>query len=61
MEIMEYNRKIFIYGLDDLDGSIKIKGCVRNGVDEALARNIFDLIVEFGNYAFNNHIVHVTP
>ena len=53
MEIMEYNRKIFIYGLDDLDGSIKIKGCVRNGVDEALARNIFDLIVEFGNYAFN--------
>ncbi|WP_313960693.1 DNA polymerase III subunit alpha [uncultured Parvimonas sp.] len=53
MDIMEYNRKIFIYGLDDLDGSIKIKGCVRNGVDEKLAQNIFDLIVEFGNYAFN--------
>ena len=53
MDIMEYNRKIFIYGLDNLDGSIKIKGCIRNGVDEKLAQNIFDLIVEFGNYAFN--------
>ena len=39
--------------MDNLDGSIKIKGCVRNGVDEKLAQNIFDLIVEFGNYAFN--------
>uniref|UniRef100_UPI00241EA6CC DNA polymerase III subunit alpha n=1 Tax=Parvimonas micra TaxID=33033 RepID=UPI00241EA6CC len=53
MDIMEYNRKIFIYGFDNLDGSIKIKGCIRNGVDEKLAQNIFDLIVEFGNYAFN--------
>lgn len=53
MEIMEYNRQIFIYGLNDIDGSIKIKGCVRNGIDEELAKNIFDLIVEFGNYAFN--------
>ena len=53
MDIMEYNRKIFIYGLGNLDGSIKIKGCIRNGVDEKLAQNIFDLIVEFGNYAFN--------
>lgn len=53
MDIMEYNRKIFIYGLDELDGSVKIKGCVRNGVNEGLAKKIFDLIVEFGNYAFN--------
>lgn len=53
MEIMEYNRQIFIYGLNDIDGSVKIKGCVRNGINEELAKNIFDLIVEFGNYAFN--------
>ncbi len=44
MEIMEYNRKIFIYGLDDLDGSIKIKGCVRNGVDEARGGQVAGLV-----------------
>lgn len=53
MDIMEHNRQTFIYGMDNLDGSVKIKGCIRNGVDEKLAKNIFDLIVEFGNYAFN--------
>lgn len=53
MQLMEYNRKIFIYGLDDISGDVKIKGCVRNGVNEDLAKKIFDLILEFGNYAFN--------
>lgn len=53
MHLMEHNRKIFIYGLDDIAGNIKIKGCIRNGVDEQLAKKIFDLILEFGNYAFN--------
>lgn len=53
MSIMEHNRKIFIYGLDDISGNIKIKGCIRNGVNEDLAKKIFNLIIEFGNYAFN--------
>lgn len=53
MDVMEYNRQIFIYGLNNLDGSPKILGCVRNGVPEETAKEIFDHIVEFGNYAFN--------
>ncbi len=53
MDVMEEERKNFIYGKDREDGSIEILGAVRNGVDERSARNIYDQIIDFANYAFN--------
>lgn len=49
LDKMEIERKNFIYGSDD--GSIK--GCIKNGVDEKTAKEIFDEIDAFASYAFN--------
>lgn len=49
LDKMEIERKNFIYGSDD--GSIK--GCIKNGVDEQTAKEIFDEIDAFASYAFN--------
>lgn len=52
-EIMEQERKNFVYGITDDNGNIIIPGAVRNGVDEVTANKIFDEMAEFANYAFN--------
>lgn len=51
--VMEQERKNFIYGLDDENGQVEIKGAVRNGVSEENANKIFDLMIDFASYAFN--------
>ncbi len=48
-EQMEIERKNFIYGSDDGE----IPGCIKNGIDEATAKAIFDEISDFANYGFN--------
>ena len=53
MDVMEEERKNFIYGLEDEDGEVVLEGAIRNGVDEKSASNIFDLMIDFANYAFN--------
>ncbi len=53
MDIMEQERKNFIYGQEDKDGNVLINGAIRNGVDEKSANKIFDLMIDFANYAFN--------
>ncbi|TJX15225.1 DNA polymerase III subunit alpha [Tissierella creatinini] len=53
MDVMEEERKNFIYGQTDEDGAVLISGCIRNGVDEKCANEIFDLMLDFANYAFN--------
>lgn len=53
MDEMERERRIFIYGKEDSDGNILVSGAVRNGVDEFSANKIFDLMIDFANYAFN--------
>jgi DNA polymerase-3 subunit alpha len=53
MDVMEKERQNFIYGQTDEEGNIIVKGAIRNGVDEKSASKIFDLMVEFANYAFN--------
>ncbi len=53
MEVMEQERKNFIYGQTDENGNILIPGCIRNGVDEKSGNQIFDLMIDFANYAFN--------
>ena len=53
MSVMEEERQYFIYGKLDDDGNIEIPGCVRNGVPEDIANQIFDDMIDFAKYAFN--------
>jgi len=50
---MEIERRNFIYGKQDDEGNWVIDGCIRRGIDEKIAIEIFDEINEFANYAFN--------
>ncbi|MDD3839894.1 MAG: DNA polymerase III subunit alpha [Clostridia bacterium] len=52
-DIMERERKNFIYGNADSKEDIIIKGAVNNGVSEENANRIFDEMMEFAKYAFN--------
>ncbi|MDR5660035.1 DNA polymerase III subunit alpha [Serpentinicella sp. ANB-PHB4] len=53
MDVMEEERQNFIYGKKDESGNIEIAGCVRNGVPEKAANEIYDQMIDFANYAFN--------
>lgn len=53
MDVMEQERKNFIYGQTDENGNVVLNGAIRNGVDERSATRIFDLMIDFANYAFN--------
>ena len=53
MDVMEEERKRFIYGEVDENGEVTIPGAIRNGVDEKTANKIYDLMIDFANYAFN--------
>ena len=50
---MEIERKNFIYGKKDGDGNWIIDGCIRRGIPEKTAIDIFDEIYSFAEYAFN--------
>lgn len=47
-DVMEKERKNFIYGLGN-----EIPGCVKNGISEDVANQIFEEMVDFAKYAFN--------
>ena len=49
MKIMEEERRNFIYGNTE-EG---VCGAIQNGVDEKIANAIYDLIIDFADYAFN--------
>lgn len=53
MRVMELERKNFIYGKVDENENIIVPGAIRNGVDEKSATKIYDLMIDFANYAFN--------
>jgi len=53
VSVMEEERKNFIYGIVDENGTITANGALRNGVDEATANSIFDEMMDFASYAFN--------
>ncbi|NLY20991.1 MAG: DNA polymerase III subunit alpha, partial [Tissierellia bacterium] len=53
MDVMEQERKKFVFGETDGDGNVVLSGAIRNGVDEKSANKIFDLMIDFANYAFN--------
>ena len=53
MDVMQEERNNFIYGKLDEAGNVEIAGCVRNGISEGAANEIFDDMVKFAEYAFN--------
>ncbi|MDD7182324.1 DNA polymerase III subunit alpha [Peptostreptococcus porci] len=53
MDVMEEERQYFIHGKLDENDKIEIEGCVRNGVPEDIANQIFDEMIDFAKYAFN--------
>lgn len=53
MDVMEEERQYFIHGKYDDEGNIEIAGCIRNGVPEDIANQIFDEMIDFAKYAFN--------
>ncbi len=53
MDIMEANREIFVHGKVNENGEVEIPGCIRNGVSESAANQIYDEMISFARYAFN--------
>ncbi|MCR5482463.1 MAG: DNA polymerase III subunit alpha [Clostridia bacterium] len=53
MAEMMREKEFFIHGKDDENGNVEITGCVRNGIPEAAAEEIFNSMVSFAEYAFN--------
>ena len=49
MDIMQAERKRFVYG----DESLNIPGCIKNGIPEDIANTIYDQMIDFAKYAFN--------
>ena len=47
--VMEQERKNFVYG-NPQEG---VKGCVAKGIDEKVANQIYDEMIDFAKYAFN--------
>ena len=45
---MEEERKVFIYGIDG-----EVDGCIKRGVPEKVAEEIFSEMESFASYAFN--------
>lgn len=52
-DVMEKERHIFIHGLVNENGEIEVDGCIRRGVDEKTAQEIFGEMESFASYAFN--------
>jgi len=53
MDVMARERDYFINGKIDDAGNIEIQGCKRNGINEKVANEIFDDMIDFAKYAFN--------
>ena len=52
--VMLEEKEYFIHGQTDEDGNVEIvPGCIRNGVPEDVAEQIYNQMVSFAEYAFN--------
>ncbi|MDY3817655.1 MAG: DNA polymerase III subunit alpha [Lachnospiraceae bacterium] len=47
--VMEEERKNFVYGNEEQG----VRGCIANGIPEAVANKIYDEMIDFAKYAFN--------
>ncbi len=52
-DVMEKEKQYFIYGNNDSAGNPLIKGCIRNGIGERAAEEIYRQMESFAEYAFN--------
>ncbi len=52
-DVMQKERHSFVYGEKNPDGSVNCVGAIANGVDEKIANEIFDEMINFASYAFN--------
>ena len=52
-DVMEREREYFIYGKKDENGNVEVPGCINNGVSEEAAKEIYDDMATFAQYAFN--------
>ena len=48
-KVMQAERQVFVYGSEEDN----VPGCVKNGIDEAVANGIYDKMIDFAKYAFN--------
>ena len=49
-DVMERERQIFVHGLVREDGTVEVEGCIRRGVDEKTALDIFREMESFSAY-----------
>ncbi|HWR62152.1 MAG TPA: DNA polymerase III subunit alpha [Clostridia bacterium] len=52
-DVMAKERENFINGILDEKGNIIVEGCVRRGIPEKTAADIFDEVAKFAGYGFN--------
>ena len=52
-DVMEKERKAFIFGDKNPDGTVSCEGCVNRGIPKEVAESIFDEMIAFSSYAFN--------
>ncbi|MBQ3425507.1 MAG: DNA polymerase III subunit alpha [Clostridia bacterium] len=52
-DVMAREKEIFIHGQVDDKGNVIVPGCVRNGISESVATQLFDEMTAFASYAFN--------
>ena len=52
-KVMDEERQIFVHGMTDAEGKVVVPGCIRNGVPEQVANEIYDEMISFASYAFN--------
>ena len=52
-DVMEKEKEYFVHGKPDTDGDGEISGCVKNGISEKAALDIYGQMVSFAEYAFN--------
>ncbi|MBQ3075528.1 MAG: DNA polymerase III subunit alpha, partial [Clostridia bacterium] len=52
-DVMEKERRTFLYGSKKADGSVECEGAIAHGLTEEQANGIFDEMDKFAEYAFN--------
>lgn len=52
-DVMDEEKKAFIYGLTDEQGNVIVEGCIRRGVSKEIAERVFTEMEDFAKYAFN--------
>ena len=52
-DVMEREHQIFIHGLVNEKGEVEVDGCIRRGISEQIASDIYSEMESFASYAFN--------